>query len=473
MTDSFSLFESLPEEKSAKKGSKKPKVVVEEPVDLFGEPVALPPQVSEEDELEVTPLSSSSSPSVIEVEPLKPERLPDFLESIWGQERPKLVLKRLIEENHLPHALLLYGPDGIGKQALAIDLARHLNCEYGPLTACGICPSCKQFASLQHSSLFLAFPTKANDGEIDKKETLESGEVRITRRYSQKTEDEIADTIADTAKDRWTPLAVTGATNVRVITVRFLRHWAQLGAWLGQGRKVAIIAQAHRMNEETSNALLKILEEPPPDTLLILLAKSPEELLPTIQSRCQSIRLEPLPAELIRSKLMSYSADKLRRSNALTEHDAMEIAELSEGNFFRAREAAADEFSVKTEEAIEFLLGCVVSKQRRELLTHIDRFSRTRNPEEVDKFLFRIVWFLRDALRIRQHKGEGLPGGLMVRDESLLERLVKFSSFTSKRDLVGAIDEVLRAQDLLRRRNPQFSLLLHALSYRLSRILAA
>ncbi len=467
MSENLTLFEEEPSDKPARKAKKRK--VPDAEGSLFAE-LDQPETTTEEVDEEPREIVRHTPKFALEL--VRPDNMPPFLDRVWGQDRPKKILQRLISENHLPHALLLYGPDGIGKQNLALELARHLNCEWGPMNACGICASCLQFESLQVSSLFLAFPTKANDGEIDKKEQLENGDTRITRRYSQKTEEEIATAITETTKDVWTPLQVPGATNVRVISIRFLRQWAQYGTWLGKGRKVAIIAQAHRMNEETSNALLKVLEEPPPDTLLILLTKSPEDLLPTIQSRCQSIRMEPLSVELITEKLMTLPVAELSRTERLSHDEAEEIAILSEGNFVRAREMANSDALVKTDMAIEFLVGCVSSKQRRDLLQRVETMARGRNIDELEKFLIRVVLFLRDALRLRLHTGEGYPAGLLVRGDALLDRLRKFVQFTKQSDLAAAIEEVLRTHDILKRRNPQTMLLLHAMSYRLNRILS-
>ncbi|MDK9699571.1 MAG: hypothetical protein OEM52_05425 [bacterium] len=464
MSDLFSLFDDLPPAPPPKPKKDKDKEAEDAPA-LFD----LPP----EQPVVAAPKPLSRTVTAEPVIPVKPDVLPPFLSQVLGQERPKQVLERLVRDDRLPHAILLYGPDGIGKQQLALELAKHLNCDWGPLTACGVCPSCRQYERLQHTSLFLAFPTKANDGEVDRKEQTEDGDTRITRRYSQKTEEEIATVVESVAKDPWVSLTVPGANSVRVITIRFLRQWAQLGTWLGKGRKVAIVAHANRMNEETANALLKILEEPPPDTLLLLLSKSPEDLLPTIQSRCQHIRMEPLPVGLLANELMKLPLSKLRRENPLSEAEALELAVLSEGSYLRAREAASDETVQRTEEAIIFLLGIVSQKNRRDLLGKIETLARGRNVDEVERFLIRLMLFLRDAVRVKQAPNGTMPSGMLVRGEDLLERLKRFVRFTEKRDLVAAIEETVSTLDLLRSpKNPQHMLLLHGLAFRLHRVLA-
>jgi len=151
-----------------------------------------------------------------------------------------------------PHALLLCGPAGLGKRTLALHLARALLCE-APRPdgeACGRCPSCHLVLAGQHPDLALVEPFAVeDDGEVRRLETIP------------------------------------------VDRIRALSDWAQLSSHRGRA-KVAIIVPAERMHPAAANALLKTLEEPPPDTLLVLVAHQPERLPATIRSRC---RLMPAP----------------------------------------------------------------------------------------------------------------------------------------------------------------------------------
>src|SRR5947207_1199986 len=85
--------------------------------------------------------------------------------TVIGQHGVKRILRSSIEGNRLAHAYLFSGPDGFGKSAAAIELAKTLNCETGTADACGKCRSCTKFASLQHPNLRLVYPLPVGKGE--------------------------------------------------------------------------------------------------------------------------------------------------------------------------------------------------------------------------------------------------------------------------------------------------------------------
>lgn len=484
MIDTPSLFDDLPEDKpvekkksASPKKEKKENIVVEQTTDDVKEShVFVSPIICEHDEVVDKKVKSATTKSRIEIpssEETKPEVLPEFFVGVWGQNRAKSIVKRWIEENRFPHAIMLFGPDGIGKQIFAFELAKHLNCLWGPYTACDVCKSCIQMNRLQHPSLFLVFPTKSNVGEMDKRETNDDGEVRVTRRYALETEKEIIQAIETTANDHWAPLTVPDAKDVRVISIRFLKQWVQQTKWVGSNRKIAIIAQAHKMNEETSNALLKLLEEPPENSMFILLCNAPEDVLPTILSRCQSIRLEQLPPALIEEKLLKVPHFKLRREKPLDKEDAKIIAEISEGNWLRAKEACADDALTSATKAMDFLRWALTTKERRLMLEEIEKLIRGRKADNIDKLLTRMLYFVRDAMRVQNHREDGLPEGLLIHQPELVKRLVTFANGTKTRDLSKALEYILEAQESLAKRNPQHLLLVSQLMFKLNRLLTA
>ena len=155
-----------------------------------------------------------------------------------------------------PHALLLYGPRGIGKHALALHFAQGLLCETPRADglACGVCPGCRYAMAGQHPDL-----------------------MRIELQVIDPEDGTLA--------------LVDG---IAVDRIRALTEFVQLTSHR-QRAKVAVIAPAERMNPAAANALLKTLEEPPPDTYLILVSDQPGRLAPTILSRCRRMAA-PLPA---------------------------------------------------------------------------------------------------------------------------------------------------------------------------------
>lgn len=168
-----------------------------------------------------------------------------------GLDRSAEALNAMISSARLPHALLFTGPRGGGKNSLARALAAALNCsapapDGGP---CGQCPSCQKMAKDIHPDLISLGP---------------SGKAR----------------------------------QIKMEDIQNLR--AQMAFRPFEGRiKVFIIREADRLSQDSGNALLKTLEEPPPDSLLILTSASEAELMPTILSRCLRLRLPPLPRALI------------------------------------------------------------------------------------------------------------------------------------------------------------------------------
>ncbi|HVP70677.1 MAG TPA: DNA polymerase III subunit delta' [Gemmatimonadaceae bacterium] len=154
-----------------------------------------------------------------------------------------------------PHALLIHGPDGIGKHALALGFAQALLCETPQADglACGHCPSCRYAVAGQHPDLMrVELLAPDADGIIAEVDTITIDRIRTLTEFAQLTSHR-------------------------------------------QRAKVALIEPADRMNVPAANALLKTLEEPPPDTYLILVTEQPARVPPTILSRCRKLAA-PLPS---------------------------------------------------------------------------------------------------------------------------------------------------------------------------------
>ena len=158
----------------------------------------------------------------------------------------------------LPYALLLAGPEGGGKQVFAQSLAARLLCEKasGSEEACGKCPSCNWFSSGNHPDFRLIEPGGDEPEDIE------------------------AESEAATLKKK--------SEQIRISQVRALDGFMSIGTHR-QGARVIVIRPAEAMNPATANALLKMLEEPSPSTLFILITNNRRRLLPTLLSRCQTL----------------------------------------------------------------------------------------------------------------------------------------------------------------------------------------
>ena len=244
-----------------------------------------------------------------------------FFKDVIGQEEAKQRLIREAKEGKIAHARLFCGPEGIGKLPLAIAFARYLSCNNpGENDACGVCPSCVKFNKLAHPDLHFVFPV------IKKK---------------------AKDTVSDDFISEWrelishTPyfnlniwLEEMGAENqqAQIYVKESDEIIRKLSLKSSQGGyKIMIIWLPEKMNVECSNKLLKLLEEPPSQTIFLLISEEPDMLLTTILSRTQRFTLYGIKEECI--------MERLQNQYGLQEKDANSIAHQSEGNFLKALES--------------------------------------------------------------------------------------------------------------------------------------
>jgi len=200
------------------------------------------------------------------------------LEDIIGQERAVFILKGLQARNRIPHALLFAGDEGIGKKLAAINFAKTLNCKgpgardqkselQAPGDACEQCPSCRKINSGNHPDVSVISP-EGDGGQIT------------------------------------------------VAAIRALEETLSFKPFEGRW-KVAVIDNADSLNQSAANAFLHTLEEPTPQSLLILVSSRPEVLLPTIRSRCQTIHFSPLPVDAMSSYIREHVQGLSDRQSAL------------------------------------------------------------------------------------------------------------------------------------------------------------
>ena len=218
-------------------------------------------------------------------------------------------LLRLRDRGRLSQPLLLVGPEGSGKEGTALEFARLLNCR-GP-EACREgtpCESCAKAASFQHPDIRLIAPAPAAVTEDEARALLEQ---KLAEPFARTPE---AATALVNIGDPESP----GPLSVRSL-IRFTRLRAFQGPW-----KVAIVADAQRLNGAAANAFLKTLEEPPADTVIMLTSTGTEGMLPTILSRCQKLRFEPWP--------LSELASRLAARDGIEPEAAAWAARLAQGN---------------------------------------------------------------------------------------------------------------------------------------------
>jgi DNA polymerase-3 subunit delta' len=254
-------------------------------------------------------------------------------------------LRRVAAEGRVPGAVLLLGPPGVGKRVLADAFAARLLCQ-APVAddACGVCAQCTRVAAGTHPDVHV-----------------------ITREEERR--------------------------DVRIEQVRELTRWLTLQPLMA-ARKVGLLDDAHCLNEHGQNALLKTLEEPPGASTLVLIASSAALLLPTVRSRCQVVRLDPLPPDAVARVLEARGVPAERRGT---------LAALAEGSPGRALALAGAEQMRARERVLEAL------PRLRDLPAHeVSKLAQDISRGELDAALTTALGWYRDVLQTTL-VGEALP----------------------------------------------------------------
>ena len=251
---------------------------------------------------------------------------------IIGQEETKRHLRESVREGRIPHAQLFAGISGIGKLQLALAYAQYLNCpNRSESDSCGVCPTCLQYQHLQHPDLHFVFPIVGSDETCDN--FLEQWRQIILDQHYFDLEDWHKALGVETKQSM-----IYEKESGEILRKLSLKPY-------GNGYKVMIIWQPEKMNTTTANKLLKLLEEPPAQTVFLLVSEHPEQLLSTIQSRVQTIRIPRLEAETIATALMQKGIGATK---------ANDIARIANGSYLAALKKS-DESEENQQELRDFI----------------------------------------------------------------------------------------------------------------------
>lgn len=248
-----------------------------------------------------------------------------ILSWIRDQDEALAILRSAVREDRVAQAYLFHGPRGVGKTRSALGVAQALECvSPGPDGACGACLPCRKVAGLAHPDVRLVFPMT---------------------REEEKDLDETSRRLDDYAANRYALLDFARNASIGIGRIRELKGEAAKSLAEGR-RRVFILCDAGRMLEEAAQSALKLIEEPPPDTHLILVAEEPAALLPTIVSRCQHVRFRPLrrgPIEEILAAMGESSSTEARLASSLANGSlGRAIALIEEGSIVKIRDEAVD-----------------------------------------------------------------------------------------------------------------------------------
>jgi len=286
------------------------------------------------------------------------------------------VLHAAAIRDRLAHAYLFHGTEGTGKWEAAITTAKYIMCPGALDGAHANCSVCRRIEEYIHPDIHWLVPLASRENQ-----RAESGSADDVGQFSKAQDEEYQQILSAKRKDRWAPLDYTRRPYITMSRVRALQ--SVLSRTPAEGpRKVGIIISAESMRQDAQSVLLKTIEEPPPNSYLILTAADKSALLPTILSRCQPVRFLPLSRELIARRLV----DEI----GLEEEHARSVADFSGGGWTRAVRLAGEEWGI-WRQAAELLFKKAISASTDDLILAIDTVWAQRPGQ--DKILFCLeVW---------------------------------------------------------------------------------
>ena len=232
-----------------------------------------------------------------------------------------------VNSGRLPHALLLHGNDGSGKEAHAIELAALINCDLPSENgACGNCPSCKKIKSFQHGNIKLILPYPR--GKVS------SSDDPSIRGLTEKNIEQLREMMVEKGKNPYARIEIENARTILINSIREVKKDLYMSS-IDKGWTVVLIFNAEKLcipQATAANALLKVLEEPPEKTIFILVTSEVSTMMDTIRSRCQQIYFPPLASSFIEENLIRHdvSEDKAKVISNIANGDIRLALNLSE-----------------------------------------------------------------------------------------------------------------------------------------------
>ena len=325
-----------------------------------------------------------------------------MFEQLIGNDHVKDLLRRMLEAKRLPGAMVFVGEEGVGKKLFALEIAKALNCRSPKgVEGCDAVPACKRISKFN---------------------------------YPQSAESD------DWKKIVWTDhpdvgMVVAPKRVLLVDQMREIEAAANYRPFEGAAR-VFIVEDADKLNESSGNALLKILEEPPHTSHIILLTSRPAMLLPTIRSRCQMIRFSPITAEEIENYL---TQNKLGAGK-----DARIRARVARGSIGRALSQDTENFTKQREGMLKVLKALAAGDDQIQLLRSAEELNEARYKDEFEPRLDILETLIRDAWMLSL----GVSAANVV-NEDLLPQLKAISERLDRHRPGGWISQIEEMREQL------------------------
>ncbi|MEP0828732.1 MAG: hypothetical protein HRF51_09440 [bacterium] len=379
------------------------------------------------------------------------------LNEIPGQQTPKKILLGSLNRGKVASTYLFYGDDGVGKWGMALALAALLNCEKPArdddgkiVDSCGQCRNCRLIAGFNFTEMLFALPLPPHKNDKEYAELfLEFLQTKKAEPYQIVTGNRQLTIPIDAAREIKKKCAIRPAAGLK---------------------RVVLFYQMEKMLQASADSLLKLIEEPPPETVIVLTANSPGNLLPTIQSRSQKVRFAPVS----QPEAVAY----LTQRYGLPEEKAAVAARLGRGSIGKALNYIsnpADSEQPETEDtadtAISFrqksflMFKGLFSKDTPAALDTIDNLLKSNDRGDAERVLEQWQSFLGDMICAKYDNPTGIINSDFAHD------IDGFSAKIYDSDLIARLTEEIKLTVLGLRRNTHPRLALAALAIRMRRVI--
>ncbi len=375
-----------------------------------------------------------------------------FFKDILGQQHIKSHLKHSADAGRVPHAQLFVGPEGSGTLVMAIAYAQYLICGTGSnpseREACNL-----KFETLSHPDLHFAFPVATS-------QSVKSNPV--SNHYMEAWRSFISETPYGGIYDWYQRIGIEKKQGlISVHEAQDISKKLALKSYEG-GYKILIIWMAEKMGAQTANKLLKLIEEPPPNTVLLLITENEEQIIQTIRSRCQVLHFPGLPEQVMAEALMARNIDS---------DLAQQIAQQANGNFKTALDLVGNDTADLLFEKwfVQWVRMAFKAKGNkavaRELVAWAEEVS-IAGREVQKQFLNYGLSVIRQAMLIHYK----VPELAFMRMKSSDFNLNKFAPFVHENNVESLVEEIERAIFHVER-NGNAKLIFTDLSIKLTRLL--
>jgi DNA polymerase-3 subunit delta' len=337
--------------------------------------------------------------------------------SIPGQHEVKEKLVQLVTNNRLSHALLFLGKEGSGALQLATALAQYIVCENKSNDACGACPSCKKASALMHPDIHYSFPTITKTG-IDK--PVCNDFMEEWRNFNQENP---YGNVYDWLQ---TLDAENKQGNITAHECEDILHKLNLKSF-ESGYKILIQWMPEYLGN-VGNKLLKLIEEPPAQTLFILVAEDESKILPTILSRTQLIKINRVATNDIQSWLME--------TLSVPKDKAIAIAPLAQGNLREAMHLLhhGDE---NWQDLLRDWLNAIIKNGPGAQVKWVDEMSKIGR-EKQKQFIAYFIHLLSISIRISNNE---VPHDIAENEIDFSQRLLKLADTAQIQSMVEELDK--------------------------------